>query len=170
MKRAVLAAVGALALATAANAQTVSYLFTLEGLQEVPPNLSQGSGLGNVSINTLTNQLSWDISYANLMGVITAAHFHGPAGFGVNAGVQVNIGVISGLPSPMLGSTTITEAQKNDLLNGLWYVNIHSNLFPGGEIRGQVVPTPGAIVLLSAAGVLLVTPRRTRNRSQVGQS
>ncbi|NUQ67626.1 MAG: CHRD domain-containing protein [Phycisphaerales bacterium] len=165
MKFKALVALGTLALAASVHAQTINYFFTLDGLQEVPPNASPASGTGNVSINTLTNELSWTISFVDLVAPVTGAHFHGAALPGANAGVQVNIGSISGLFSPMVGNTTITNAQKTDLLNGLWYVNIHTSQFPGGEIRGQVVPTPGAVALLGVAGSLFVLPRRRHAQS-----
>ena len=89
--------------------------------------------------DTETNQLSWNISSNGLSGQAIAAHFHGPAGFGQEAGVQVNIGTISGLQTPLVGSAALTDAQESDLLNGLLYINIHTGLNPSGEIRGQVI-------------------------------
>ncbi len=108
-----------------------------------------------------SNLLSWDISWSNLTSAVTVMHFHGPADVGTNAGVQVNIGAISGTISPSIGSATITTAQATDLLNDLYYINIHTTNFPGGEIRGQVllVPEPAGITLVVAgicyAGLVL---------------
>ncbi len=50
----------------------------------------------------------------------------------------MNIGEISGLSSPMIGSTVLTPEQESSLLNGQMYINIHTELNPDGEIRGQV--------------------------------
>src|SRR5439155_25938857 len=36
----------------------------------------------------------------------------------------------------------VSAAQAADILNGLWYVNVHTVNNPGGEIRAQVVPSP----------------------------
>jgi hypothetical protein len=36
----------------------------------------------------------------------------------------------------------LTDAQANDLMAGLYYVNIHTDTYPNGELRGQVVKTP----------------------------
>jgi subtilisin-like proprotein convertase family protein len=113
----------------------VTYVFPIDGLQEVPPNPSPATGVGNVTLDNDALTLSWNITYQGLLGQITAAHFHGPAMPGQNAGVQVGIGA---LPSPMVGQANITAAQAQQILSGLWYVNIHSTTFPGGEIRGQV--------------------------------
>jgi hypothetical protein len=90
-------------------------------------------------------ELSWDISWSGLEGNITVAHFHGPAPPGMNAGIQVDWGTISGLVSPSIGSATLDAAQAADLLAGLWYINIHSDLFLSGEIRGQVEEAAPAI-------------------------
>ena len=113
--------------------------FPIDGFQVVPPTGSPGTGFGFVTLDTdgtLTFLLSWNITWGGLLGDETAAHFHGPAPPGMNAGVQVPIGA----DSPSIGSAFITAAQAADLLDGLWYINIHTTLFPGGEIRGQVVP------------------------------
>ena len=103
----------------------------------------------------VTNLLSWNITYTGLLGTPTVSHFHGPAPVGFNAGVEVDIVLNSGgsIASPMIGSATITDDQETDLLAGLWYINIHTDAFPGGEIRGQVnvVPIPAAVWLLAPA-------------------
>lgn len=36
------------------------------------------------------------------------------------------------------GQATLTDAQAADMMAGLWYVNIHTTRYPGGEIRGQL--------------------------------
>jgi hypothetical protein len=41
--------------------------------------------------------------------------------------------------SPISGSLPLTDAQETDLLAGLWYVNIHSAAYGGGEIRVQMI-------------------------------
>ena len=71
-----------------------------------------------------------------LSGDATAAHFHGPADAGANAGVAVPI---KGTASPMAGSAAITDAQAAELLAGKWYINVHTAANKNGEIRGQVL-------------------------------
>jgi hypothetical protein len=83
--------------------------------------------------------LTWNITWGPLEGDITVAHFHGPAPPGQNAGIQVNWGEISGLVSPSIGEATLSSTQAADLLAELYYINIHSSVDPGGEIRGQVL-------------------------------
>ena len=134
-----------LALAGPADAELHTLEALIDGGQEVPPSGSPATGFGFVTFDDVTGDLSWDISWSALTGPATAMHFHGPAPAGANAGVQVNVGAISGLTSPSIGSTNIVAGQAADLLSNLWYINIHSAQFPGGEIRGQVflmVSTP----------------------------
>ncbi len=111
---------------------------------------SLGTGTATMQLDTETNVFSWDVSWSGLSGIVTVAHFHGPALPGENAGVQVGIDVSS---NPSVGSDVISDGQKSDLLNGFWYVNIHSDVNPGGEIRGQVsvVPLPAAAWLFGSA-------------------
>ena len=70
----------------------------------------------------------------------------------------------------MIPSTHTTAPQMADLQNGLYYVNVHTSLFPGGEIRGQLglVPEPGTIVLIGtgALGLLAVARKRVRRRTR----
>lgn len=110
----------------------------LSGGNEVPPVMSAATGQADVSFDPESNKLTWSVSYAGLSGPATAAHFHGPAVGGRNAGVVVPL--TGGMDSPIAGSTTITKAQAADLLAGKWYVNVHTAANPGGEIRGQVGP------------------------------
>ncbi|MEX1082700.1 MAG: CHRD domain-containing protein [Xanthobacteraceae bacterium] len=108
----------------------------LKGSAEVPPVQTKGSGNAEVTYDTATKKLSWTVNYSGLGGPATAAHFHGPAEAGKNAGVAVPIPNQG--TSPVKGSATLTDAQAADLLAGRYYVNFHTAANPGGEIRGQV--------------------------------
>jgi hypothetical protein len=128
--------IGACAIMTGpAFADTVTYTATLQGSQEVPANTSKGTGAADLTFDTATKKLTWKVTFSGLSGPATAAHFHGPAEVGKNAGVAV---AIPGTASPMEGSATLTDAQASDLAGGKWYVNIHTADNKGGEIRGQV--------------------------------
>ena len=142
-----------------ASAASYHWVFPLDGLQETPPVATPGSGTGDVTYDDVTKLLEWNVTFSDLIGDFSAAHFHGPADYGVPAGVQVGM---PGAGSPLIGSATITQVQEDDLLAGLWYVNIHSSVYPGGEIRGQVVPEPASMLLLGSGAVLLMRRRRTR--------
>jgi len=167
MRTCAIAAVCAVTTTSICAAEIIVFNFTLDGEQEVPSVDTPGWGTAEVTINTTTGLLEWDVEYHDLIGLSTAAHFHGPADFGENAGIQVDMagpgaefGVHSGT---LIGSATIDATQIQDLLDGLWYVNIHSNEFSPGEIRGQVVqalPAPGAVALLGIATLAGCSRRR----------
>lgn len=141
-------------LASPSNAAIVSLEATIDGAQANAGagTGSSGTGFATMTLDDVSNVFDWDISWSGLTGNESVMHFHGPASPNQNAGVQVNFGGISGTTSPSIGSTTITGAQATDLLAGLWYINIHTDLFPAGEIRGQVqvIPVPAAVWLFGS--------------------
>ena len=64
----------------------------LKASAEVPPVAdSKGSGSVTATYNDATKQLTWKGTYKDLSGPATAAHFHGPAPAGKNAGVMLPI-------------------------------------------------------------------------------
>lgn len=119
----------------------VAFTTQLRAANEVPPNASRGSGSVDAVFNKDNNLLRWKVSYTGLTGPAKAAHFHGPAAIGANAGVAVPWP--NPIHSPMEGSATLTAAQAADLLAGRWYANIHTAANPGGEVRGQMTMRPG---------------------------
>ena len=125
-----------------------------------------GTGTADVTFDTVTNLLAWDVSWSGLSAPTFIAHIHGPATPNQNAGVVVDFGAVGTATSgSSMGSTTLSAAQASDLLSELWYVNIHSNAFPLGEIRGQLlVPEPATGALLGASLVGFGGALRTRRR------
>jgi hypothetical protein len=123
-----------------AKAATVTYKATMNGATEVPPNTTPGTGTVTATFDPSTKMLTWEGTYSGLTGPATAAHFHGPAEAGKNAGVAVWLSE-KGAPfsSPFKGSATLTDGQISDLQNGLWYANVHTAANPGGELRGQMM-------------------------------
>ena len=113
-----------------------TYEAHLSGANSVPRNNSNGEGDAKMTLDTATRTLTWKITYKGLSGPATMAHFHGPAAPGTNAGVAVPITVA---PNTMEGSAVLTPQQMEDLQAGRYYINIHTQQFPGGEIRGQVM-------------------------------
>ncbi len=109
---------------------------TLDGASEVPPTTTAGKGTADIDYDPATKKLTWKVTYTGLSGPATAAHFHGPAESGKNAGVAVAIP--NAVSSPAEGSATLTDAQAADLTSGKYYVNVHTAANPAGEIRGQV--------------------------------
>jgi len=119
-----------------AHAEMLNLKADLKGSAEVPPNQSAGTGAVTATFDTASKKLSWQGTYSGMSGPATAAHFHGPAEPGKNAGVAVPI---TPNTSPLKGEATLTEPQATQLMAGQWYVNIHTAANPGGELRGQLV-------------------------------
>ena len=118
-----------------AMAEMVKMSATLEAAQEVPPNDSAGKGTAELNFDTDTKMLEWTVEYSDLTGPASAGHIHGPAAVGENAGVAVPF---ENAESPIKGSATLTDEQAADLPAGKYYVNIHTEAHPDGEIRGQI--------------------------------
>jgi hypothetical protein len=115
------------------------------GSKEVPPNISTATGTFNGVYNESTNEFIFTATFSGLAGTTTAAHFHGPAPVDSNAGVQIGwSGFPTGVMSGVFSDTVVlSEAQEDQLLAGRWYTNIHSSVYPGGEIRTHLFESPG---------------------------
>jgi hypothetical protein len=114
---------------------------TMSGAEEVPGNDSTASGGATVGLDTDANILTYYISFAGLSSNETMAHIHGPASAGETAVPVHDLA----LGSPKLGSWNYPAELEDDIVNGLMYINVHSDNFSGGEIRGQIEfpsPTP----------------------------
>ena len=135
------ALIAGLALAGCATSQPATKTITtpMTAAQEVPPNSSAGSGTAVLTVDSAGKTVAWKVSWTGLTGDAVAAHIHGPAAPGANAGVVVNLAP-NGIKNPLEGSAAITDAQLADLMAGKDYVNVHTAANKGGEIRGQITP------------------------------
>ena len=124
----------------------------ISGDQENPSTGSSGTGTFTGRYNEVTNEFISTVNFNGLTGTTTAAHFHGPADPGSDAGVQIGLsGFPTGVTSGSFSDTvTLSEAQEIDLLAGKWYINIHTSAFGGGEIRGQLFETKALPVELTS--------------------
>ena len=113
------------------------YTAQLSGTQEVPPP-ADATGTGTATVTLEGDKITYEVDYKGLSGPATAAHIHGPAEPGANAGVMVPLKDASS--SPIKGTATMTPEQVADLKAGKEYVNIHTDKNKGGEIRGQLKP------------------------------
>ncbi len=102
-----------------------------------PGVTSSGKGTATATLDTSNKTLTWMVDYSGLSGPAKAAHIHGPADPGANAGIVVPF--TGNLASPIKGSATLTDEQIAQLEAGKWYVNIHTDANKPGEIRGQLV-------------------------------
>ena len=174
MKRLVLALAFSASLSLA---QAQSFTATLNGAQD-GGGARQGTGFATLTL--VGTSLSITGSFSGLTTPMSAGHIHGPAIPGLNGNVIYDLfgtGILTGttsgnyagtvnlIPNPT-GYTTIAQ-QLTDLNNGLWYLNIHDSTFPGGEIRGQIlpVPEPSAVALAGIGAGALVGVLRRRRRA-----
>jgi hypothetical protein len=123
--------------------QKLQFVGRLNGANERPAPIAT-SGQGAATLILDNNQLKLDLNYYGLSGAPTAAHIHGPATTEQFAGVLVGIDSLGVTPlaasGRYSGSVTLTAEQILNLLDGLTYLNIHTGLNTGGEIRGQITP------------------------------
>ena len=120
--------------ASAANAEMLVFKATMAGSTSVPANDSAGTGTAEMTVDTETKKVSWTMTADGLSGPATAAHAHGPASMTETAPPVIDM---SG-DMMMKGSADITEAQWTEMKAGKYYVNVHTEKFPDGEIRGQL--------------------------------
>jgi len=121
------------------------YRAIMSGSNEVPGNASTAYGYGTVELSPDQTSIKVNMNFTGLTGgTASAAHIHGPAAVGVNAGVLFGF---SGVPAATSGAIpeqtfAINATQLGYLKSGLLYMNVHNATFGGGEIRGQLFPVP----------------------------
>jgi hypothetical protein len=124
-----------------AQAAPVSFKVALTGAQQVPPVQTAATGTADLSYDPATRMLTWSVAYSGLSGPATMAHFHGPAADGKNAPPTLWLSEKgAAVANPITGNATLTPEQAQQLMAGEWYVNVHTQANPNGEIRGQVKP------------------------------
>jgi hypothetical protein len=109
---------------------------TLLPQNQVPPTASNGSGTALVTLNQGQGEVCWDISVRNLTTPVTLAHIHAGAA-GVNGPVVVDfMEPVNGLNGCVhADAALIKQIRKNP---AGYYVNVHTTMFPAGEVRGQL--------------------------------
>jgi hypothetical protein len=139
----------------------------LGGSSQNPPVASSGTGTTTVTWNTATNEMTVDVTFSGLTTGTTASHIHCCVASPGNAGVATAVPTFPGFPLGVTAGTYshtfdmtnaasynpafvtanggTTESAEHALLVGLLagqaYLNIHTTMFPGGEIRGFLQQT-----------------------------
>ncbi len=124
----------------------------LTAAQETPANTSTAIGIMDVSYSKETRIMNWSVTWTGLTGPVTLMHIHGLASPGYVASPVLNIIAASNaLATPnatlypatgKFSGTMLADGfvvKEQDLLNGFYYMNIHTAANGGGEIRGQIV-------------------------------
>jgi hypothetical protein len=122
------------------QAHLVTLTTRLEGAAVSPPVRSAGKGQFDAMYDTTTRLLRWKTTWSGLTGPITDVRFHGPADRGQNGPPAIL------WPAPFgptyEGRATLTPQQAQDLLQGRWYLNVSTTMYPSGELRGQLRVVP----------------------------
>lgn len=140
-----------------AAASTAMAGFPLEGSQEVPPVVTPASG--NCEVDITAGIIDVNCTFANLSSNAINAHIHAPAPPGVNAGTIIPLHYDAATSGSLTQNAPISAIDAGHVMSGLAYVNLHSESFPGGELRGQITSvTSGdsAVPTVSTWGVVLM--------------
>lgn len=169
----------AFAAASPAVAAITIYTTTLSGQAEATPNDSPGTGTATVTVDSVTSQIRIQSSFSALLSPSTVAHIHccTPEPLTGTAGVATQTPTFVGFPAGVTSGSYDSifdlddasfynpafvtaegglDGAKASFLAGLdagtSYFNIHSEMFPAGEIRGflKPIPEPEAYALMLA--------------------
>ncbi len=123
-----------------ARAEVINFVANLDGA--CAGSESSATGHGTFSLDTVTGLFTWHIEFTEFATNETFAHIHGPIqqACGSMGGGQIVITL--GFGSPKDGSKVLTAQQQQEVLNGLYYVNIHTEQFAQGEISGVILRDP----------------------------
>ena len=143
--------------APAVHSQTENFSASLSGDNEVPPINSAGTG--NFEMTIQPGAISFSLDFSDLSSTLTLAHLHF-APSKVAGGVMIFLcgggnqptcpaatsgtitGTITAANVTGPGGQGITAGDLDSALaavrDDLSYANMHTTIFPGGEIRGQV--------------------------------
>jgi hypothetical protein len=148
----------------------ITYTANLNGPSEYPPNASPGTGFATVVFDSIAHILDVHVTFSGLLGTTTASHIHAATALPLTgtAGVATQVPTFAGFPLGVTSGTydhtfdtslastynpafitaqggTVPAAEAAlgaALADRKAYLNIHSTVYPGGEIRGFLVRFP----------------------------
>lgn len=178
IRSAIAALAATLFVSSAASAQDV-FTAVLDGAQERPnPVVTPGTGFGTVTVFA-NDTIGVNLSVTSLLANVTVAHIHfgGP---NIAGPIVLDFLTAPGSGTVTLGTGSLTidkvytgtgtavnlSMLANNFRNGLpYYLNVHTSVNPGGEVRGNLnaIPEPGTAALAAVAALpLLALVRRRR--------
>ncbi len=126
-----------------------TFNISLSPSQEVPAVEAMTMASAVVEIDTSKGAFRVELDASELTNVV-GAHVHdgmlgmnGPVAFGLTD---------NGDGTFSLAETKITQGMEDALLAGNWYLNVHTEANPSGEVRGQIVPDTMAVVTFPISG------------------
>lgn len=136
---------------TTPTAETIEFPVTLTGVEEVPAVVTDASGMGVLVFETNSAALAGSVTVVGIEA--TEAHINS-AFAGANGGMVFPLEEVTGSPGvwQVPANTFLSAAEKEILLNGGMYVNVHSNAFPNGEVRGQILPENMSVLWQDLSG------------------
>lgn len=131
------------ALAPVVHAAENDILFTseLSDDEQSTPTYSKGKGRAEIVLERETLKITWTVTYQDLSSPPLTVGLFGPENVGANAGMLIDFAT-NGLNSPIKGSAILNDGQLQYLITGRVYVNITSQKWKAGELRGQLRRQP----------------------------
>ena len=149
-----------------ASAGTIIYNVTINGAQAGTASTATGSAV--VIVDDVADTVSVSLSFTGLIGGnASAAHIHCCVAIPGNAAVVIPF---TGFPSAASGmySNTFTGVSST-IIAGIEayqaYINIHDSVYPGGEIRGNIIPEPASLGLMGLGVLGMIVALKARRKA-----
>ena len=107
-----------------------------DGPQRAPTS-SDGAGVAEFTLERDTLRLSWTVTFSGLTSPPTALHVHGPVPAEGSAPPVFPL-ASEHFTSPVTGERLLSAGEVSLFVQNLVYVNLHSERYPEGELRGPV--------------------------------
>lgn len=128
---------------------STSFEINLSGKQQVPANMSMQMGTATIELDETLGLIRASVDVSSVEGV-QAVHIH-DGDIGRNGDVAFAF-ESDGDGTYSLAEASVTTDLVEDLLSGEWYVNVHTDAFEDGELRGQITTDDMAVVTFMLDG------------------